>query len=58
MFHLAYPSCKAIGSVLLQTAPACGLSVGRMESLLTLLTDRSLTRSGSPNLGYQVVIML
>lgn len=39
MFHLAYPSCKAIGSVLLQTAPARGLSAGRMESFLRAMRE-------------------
>ena len=52
MFQLAYPSCKAIGSVLLQTAPVRGHSAGRMESFLramrevrycALMNDRSLT---------------
>ena len=54
MFQLAYPSCKAIGTVLLQTAPVRGLSAGRMESFLRamrevsydicpLMSDRSLT---------------
>ncbi len=39
MFQLAYPSCKAIGSVLLQTAPARGLSAGRMESFLRAMRE-------------------
>lgn len=39
MFHLAYPSCKSIGAVLLQTAPARGLSAGRMESFLRAMRE-------------------
>ena len=39
MFQLAYPSCKAIGSVLLQTAPARGLSAGRIESFLRAMRE-------------------
>ena len=39
MFHLAYPSCKGIGAVLLQTAPARGLSAGRMESFLRAMRE-------------------
>jgi len=39
MFQLAYPSCKAIGSVLLQTAPVRGLSGGRMESFLRAMRE-------------------
>jgi len=39
MFHLAYPSCKSIGSVLLQTAPARGLSAGRMEAFLRAMRE-------------------
>ncbi|KAH9984853.1 hypothetical protein BJV77DRAFT_1035511 [Russula vinacea] len=33
------PSCKAIGSVLLQTAPGRGLSAGRMESFLRAMRE-------------------
>jgi hypothetical protein len=39
MFHLAYPSCKNIGAVLLQTAPARGLSAGRMETFLRAMRE-------------------
>jgi len=39
MFHLAYPSCKSIGAVLLQTAPSRGLSAGRMESFLRAMRE-------------------
>jgi hypothetical protein len=39
MFHLAYPSCKSIGAVLLQTAPARGLSAGRMECFLRAMRE-------------------
>ncbi|KAI9448646.1 hypothetical protein F5148DRAFT_1250924 [Russula earlei] len=39
MFHLAYPSCKSIGAVLLQTAPARGFSAGRMESFLRAMRE-------------------
>jgi len=39
MFHLAYPSCKSIGAVLLQTAPARGLFAGRMESFLRAMRE-------------------
>jgi hypothetical protein len=41
MFHLAYSSCKSIGAVLLQTAPARGLSAGRMESFLRAMREVS-----------------
>ena len=39
MFHLAYPSCKSIGAVLLQTAPSRGFSAGRMESFLRAMRE-------------------
>lgn len=39
MFHLAYPSCKSIGAVLLQTAPARGQSAGRMEAFLRAMRE-------------------
>jgi len=39
MFHLAYPSCKRIGAVLLQTAPARGFSAGRIESFLRAMRE-------------------
>ncbi|KAI0298343.1 hypothetical protein B0F90DRAFT_1632750 [Multifurca ochricompacta] len=39
MFHLAYPSCKTIGAILLQTAPARGVSAGRMESFLRAMRE-------------------
>ncbi|KAI0265440.1 hypothetical protein BC834DRAFT_970209 [Gloeopeniophorella convolvens] len=39
MFNLAYPSCKIIGAVLLQTAPPRGLSAGRMESFLRAMRE-------------------
>ncbi|KAI0252740.1 hypothetical protein BJV78DRAFT_1281342 [Lactifluus subvellereus] len=39
MFHLAHSSCKSIGAVLLQTAPARGLSAGRMESFLRAMRE-------------------
>ena len=55
MFQLAYPSCKAIGSVLLQTAPARGLSAGRMESFLRAMREvrhLSLNESSFLNLAF------
>ncbi|KAI0311419.1 hypothetical protein OF83DRAFT_762624 [Amylostereum chailletii] len=39
MFALAYPSCVAIGTVLLQTSPQRGLSHGRMEGFLRAMRE-------------------
>ncbi|KAF8625843.1 hypothetical protein AX17_006739 [Amanita inopinata Kibby_2008] len=38
-FNLAYRACTVLGTVLLQTAPARGLSGGKMESFLRAMRD-------------------
>lgn len=38
-FTLAYPAAVALGSVLLQTAPARGLPGGRMEAFLRAMRE-------------------
>ena len=45
-FSVAYPASVALGSVLLQTSPARGLTSGRMEAFLRVMKEvRSRHRS-------------
>lgn len=38
-FSVAYPASVALGSVLLQTSPARGLTSGRMEAFLRVMKE-------------------
>ena len=48
MFMLAYPACTATGTVLLQTAPQRGLTLGRTEGFLRAMREVRLPSSPSP----------
>ena len=44
-FSVAYPASVALGSVLLQTSPARGLTSGRMEAFLRVMKEVSFSQS-------------
>ena len=46
-FSVAYPASVALGSVLLQTSPARGLTSGRMEAFLRVMKEVRFSQSNS-----------